>query len=200
MILPYHQVRDADRGYATTVLVSFVAHYGRNPDGRETLSDWWSLPLPIHQRLGVLGGVAATYPEHTPKVLRALQDAAMLAAESALPAWTAAYPNDLTLTIAIDAARAYLEAPTRPGRANVRRHGRAVRIAALTPATNAMQSNLLTVYNALLVVSPTDDDELEFTRREVTLLLHCARDAGLDLTTAAARLDALVAELSGATP
>ena len=76
MILPYRQVRDADRGYAINVLLAFVAHYNRNPDDTATLSDWWALPLPIHQRLGVLGGVAAAYPEHAPKVLRALQDAA----------------------------------------------------------------------------------------------------------------------------
>lgn len=133
MILPFRQVRDADRGYATTVLVSFVAHYGRNPDGRETLSDWWSLPLPIHQRLGVLGGVAATYPEHAPKVLRALQDAAGMLVEKGL--------------------------------------GERIK-----------------------------QDDLWTTQCDLIRLLIGAKDTGADMATAAARLDALVAELDGATP
>ena len=78
MILPFRQVRDADRGYAVNVLLAFVEHYNRNPDDTATLADWWSLPLPLHQRLGVLGGVAVTYPEHASKVLCAFQDAIQL--------------------------------------------------------------------------------------------------------------------------
>ena len=133
MILPFRQVRDADRGCATIVLVSFVAHYNRNPDGRETLSDWWSLPLPIHQRLGVLGGVAATYPEHAPQVLRALQDAVGMLAEKGL--------------------------------------GERI-----------------------------EQNDLWTTHCDLTRALIGAKDAGVDLTTATARFDALVAELNGATP
>ena len=133
MILPFRQVRDADPGYAINVLLAFVEHYNRNPDGRETLTDWWSLPLPIHQRLGVLGGVAAAYPEHAPQVLRVLQDAVGMLVEKGL--------------------------------------GERIK-----------------------------QDDLWTTQCDLIRALIGAKDAGVDLTTATARLDALVAELSGATP
>jgi hypothetical protein len=199
MILPFRQVRDADRGYALNLLVAFVERHNRNPDDTATLADWWSLPLPIHQRLGVLGGVAATYPEYAPKVRRGLQDAALLAAESALPVWSAIHPDDLTLTIALDAARAHFESPTRDGRAKVRRLARAVRDV-LASADGKAHNAALTIYNALFIASPADDDDLWTTHREVIRLLIGAKDAGVDMATATARLDALVSELNGANP
>ena len=133
MILPYRQVRDADRGYAINVLLAFVAHYNRNPDDTATLADWWALPLPIHQRLGVLGGVAATYPEHAPKVLRALQDCVGMLAEKGL--------------------------------------GERI-----------------------------EQNDLWTTQCDLIRVLIGAKDAGVDLTTATVRLDALVADLDAATP
>ena len=198
-ILPFRQVRDADPGYATNVLLAYVERHNRNPDDTATLADWWGLPLPLHQRLGVLGGAAATYPECGPKVRRGLQDAALLAAESALPVWNAADPDDLTLTIALDAARAHLEAPTRDGRAKVRRLARAVRDV-LASTDGEAHNAALTVYNALFIASPADDDDLWTTHQGVIRLLIGAKDTGVDLTTCAARLDALVTDLDGAAP
>jgi hypothetical protein len=133
MILPFRQVRDADPGYALNILLAFVEHFDRNPDDTATLADWWGLPLPLHQRLSVLGGVAATHPEHAPKVLRALQDAAGMLAEKGL--------------------------------------GERIK-----------------------------QDDLWTTQCDLIRALIGAKDAGVDLTTATARLDALVAELSGANP
>lgn len=199
MTLPFRPIRDADPVYALNILLAFVEHFDRNPDDTATLADWWGLPLPLHQRLSVLGGVAATYPEHAPKVLRALQDAAVLAADSALPVWLAACPDDLTLNIAVDAAYAYLDAPTRDGRAKVRRLARAVRDV-LASADGASRDAALTIYNALFIASPADDDDLWTTHREVIRLLIGAKDTGVDLATAAARLDALVADLNGVIP
>lgn len=199
MLLPFRPIRDADLGYATNVLLAFVERYNRNPGGRETLADWWGLPLPLHQRLGVLGGAAAACPKHAPKVLRALQDAALLAAESALPVWNAAYPDDLTLTIALDAARAYLEAPTRDGRAKVRRLSRLV-LEVAEPTGGAANDAGLTVYHALMAASPADGEALWITMRSMTVAHECAKDAGVDLTTATARLDALAADLDGVSP
>ena len=133
MILPFRQVRDADPGYALNVLLAFVEHFDRNPDDTATLSDWWGLPLPIHQRLGVLGGVAAAYPEHAPKVLRALQDAAGMLVEKGL--------------------------------------GERIK-----------------------------QDDLWTTQCDLIRLLIGAKDTGADMATAAARLDALVADLNGVIP
>ena len=70
----------------------------------------------------------------------------------------------------------------------------------LASADGASRDAALTIYNALFIASPADDDDLWTTHREVIRLLIGAKDAGVDLTTATARLDALVAELSGATP
>lgn len=205
MLLPFRPIRDADLGYAATVLVAFVERYNRNPEGPETLNDWWALPIPLHQRMGVLCGAAAAYPACEHKVRRALQDVAVLVAEAVLPAWSVACPGNSMLHIAVDAARAYLEVPTRDGRAKVRRLARNVKHAVsringgVTPHLSVVESNLLTVYNALCAITPADDDdEFSWTQREVMMLLHCAKDAKVDLTTATARLDALVAELSPA--
>jgi hypothetical protein len=199
MMLPFRPIRDADLAYAATVLVAFVEHYNRNPEGPETLNDWWALPLPLHQRFGMLSGVAKAYPEHAPKVLRALQDYAVLAAESALPMWSAAYPDDLTLHIGLDAARAHLEAPTRDGRAKVRRLSRAV-LDVIKHTDDAIEDAGLATYHALMAASPADDEALWMTVRSMTVAHECAKSAGADLTTATARLDALVAELSPVTP
>lgn len=199
MMLPFRPIRDADLSYAATVLVAFVERYDRNPEGLETLNDWWALPLPLHQRMGVLGGVAAAYPEHAPKVLRALQESALLAAEAALPVWNAACSNDFTLSTAVDAAYAYLEAPSRDGRAKVRRLSRLV-LEVVEPTEGVAEDAGLTVYHALMTASPADDEALWMTVRSMTVAHECAKDAGADLTTASARLDTLVSELSPTPP
>lgn len=199
MPLPFRPIRDADPVYAVTVFGAFVEQYNRNPDGQEMLNDWWALPLPLHQRFGMLSGVAEAYPEHAPQVLRAFQDYAVLAAESALPVWSAVYPDDLTLSIGLDAARAHLEAPTRDVRAKVRRLSRAV-LGVIKPTDSAAGDAGLATYHALMAASPADGEALWMTVRSMTMAHECAKDAGADLTTAAARLDTLVAELSPVMP
>lgn len=200
LTLPFREIRDADRNYAATILVTFVDCYGRNPDGPERLRDWWALPLPLHQRLGVLSALAAVYPAHATRVVRAVQESALLASEAALPVWSTAYPDDLTLHIALDAARAHIETPTRDNRAKVRRLSRAV-LAKTEGLTDGPVSDAgLSAYHALMAASPADNTPLLMISRSMVVAQQCAKDAGADLSAAMAHVDALIATLSEMTP
>lgn len=103
-------------------VAAFAEHFGRLPDDKTTLDEWWVVTPELRDRLRLLQSIVLRdRREDQDRVLTAMREASLMVAEAALTVWEATYPDNDRPRRAVETARVCLDDDSEQARDTARR-------------------------------------------------------------------------------